>query len=313
MRIGAIDIGTNTVLLLVADVDEAGMITPLAYEQRIPRLGKDVDAQKMIGRAAFDRVTNVLREYASICENLKPERILAAGTSAVRDAKNSEEFIAHIRERTGLSIEVLSGDEEARLVYYGAVSGVPATHGSRFIAVLDIGGGSTEITVGTRQKIHDKVSLDIGSVRLTEKFFKHDPPTPEELHKAKEFVLNALGQLPTFDFANATTIGVAGTATTLAALDQGLKDFRLEKITNYRLTRPAVNGLLQKLQVMKAEEILVLSSVTEGRADILTAGTLILYTFMERADIEAITVSERGVRYGLVLKAAAVIGNQVGS
>jgi len=299
MRIAAIDIGTNTVLLLVADIDTTGTITTLAFEQRIPRLGKDVDAERIIGRAAFDRVTDVLREYTTICERLKPDRIVAAATSAVREANNRDEFIAYIKEQTGISIEVLSGEEEARLAYDGAISGVNVDGD---IAVLDIGGGSTEITVGTRQKIHDRASFNIGSVRLTEKFFKHDPPTPEELDRAREFVAETFSQLPKFDFAGATTIGVAGTVTTLAALDQGLKDFQLEKIANHRLTRSAVNMLLQKLQTMKAKHILALSSTAAGREDILTAGTLILYMFMKHAGVERIMVSERGVRYGLALR-----------
>lgn len=299
MRIAAIDIGTNTVLLLIADVDDTGIITPLAYEQRIPRLGKDVDTHRIISRAAFDRVASALREYKTLCDRLSTERIVAAGTSAVRDARNREDFIAYIKAQTGIDIEILSGDEEARLAYFGAVSGL--TSGDQ-ITVLDIGGGSTEITVGTRGNIYDRVSLDVGSVRLTEKFFKHDPPTASELLQAREFITDSLRCLPHFDFTNSLTIGVAGTVTTLAALDQGLKHFEREKITNYRLTRQVVYTLLQRLQTMKVADILALSSVTEGRADILTAGTLILHTFMELTGVKTIVVSERGVRYGLVLR-----------
>jgi exopolyphosphatase/guanosine-5'-triphosphate,3'-diphosphate pyrophosphatase len=311
MRITAIDIGTNTVLLLVADIDDAGSIATLAYEQRIPRLGKDVDAQKVIGRAAFERVADVLQEYKIICTQHKPERIVAVGTSAVREARNREEFIAYIRTQTGIEIEVLTGEEEAKLAYYGAISGL-RVRGQKSevrsqIAVIDIGGGSTEITVGTQREILHNVSVDVGSVRLTEKFLKHNPPLASELQAAKESVVQSLtSHIPyftsSFDFAQALTVGVAGTATTLALLDQGLKEFDLEKISSYKLTKSSVGNLLNKLQKMKYAEILNLSSATAGRADILTAGTLILHTYMEQTGVQAMTVSERGVRYGIALR-----------
>lgn len=300
MRISAIDIGTNTVLLLVADVDKSGTITPLLYEQRIPRLGKDVDARKVIGRAAFERVAGVLREYKRLSQKAQAEHLVAVGTSAVRDAANRDEFLAYIKQQTGIDVEVVSGKEEAELAYLGALSGVQTTN--KHFAVIDIGGGSTEVTAGTRENILANVSLDIGSVRLTERFLRHDPPTPQEFQDANDFIVQALHSLPEFDFPKALVIGVAGTATTLAVLDQGLKEFNRAKIANYRLTKPAVTNLLNKLKRMKTEEILAISAVTHGRADILTAGSLILHTFMEQSGIEAIVVSERGVRYGLVLR-----------
>jgi len=300
MRIAAIDIGTNTVLLLVAEVDDREIITPIAYEQRIPRLGKDVDARRVIGKPAFERVAGVLREYKAICEPLKPDRIAAVGTSAVRDAANREEFVSFIKAQTGIGIEILNGEEEARLAYFGALSGI-RTQSANF-GVIDIGGGSTEIVTGTREDIRNKITVNIGSVQLTERFLRHDPPTAPELEKATKLVAKALGSLPQFDFRNTVVVGVAGTATTLAALDQGLKEFDREKITGYRLTKPATTNLFTKLQKMKTDEIRSLSAVTHGRADILTAGTLILYSFMERTGVVEITVSERGVRYGLVLR-----------
>lgn len=300
MRIATIDIGTNTVLLLIVDIDDAGRITTLAYEQRTPRLGKDVDAQKIIGKAAFERVAADLREYKTICSRYSPERIVAVGTSAVRDAKNSVEFITYIKAETGIEVEIVSGEEEAKLAYFGALSGYQGPE--QLLAVIDIGGGSTEITMGTRKEIHHKISLDIGSVRMTERFLRHDPPTLSELKTAEREIAASLRVLPEFDFSRAVVIGVAGTAASLATIDQGLKEFRRERITNYHLTKPAVNNLLKKLVTMKVREILTLSTVTEGRADILTAGTLILHTFMQRTDIKEIIVSERGVRYGLALR-----------
>jgi exopolyphosphatase/guanosine-5'-triphosphate,3'-diphosphate pyrophosphatase len=300
MRFATIDIGTNTVLLLVADVDNSGAITPVAYEQRIPRLGKDVDAKKHIGKQAFERVANVLSEYKIIYERLKPEKIVAVGTSAVRDAVNKDEFVSYIKTQTGVEVEVITGEEEAKLVFFGALSGIQLDN-KRQIAVIDIGGGSTEIITGTKEEIQIKVSLDIGSVRITERFLKLNPPSTDELHEARAFIENTF-QSAHFDLKDAVVVGVAGTVTTLAALDQGLKEFDREKISGYRLTQTAVSNLLIKLQRMTTDMILSLSTLTHGRADILTAGTLILHTFMKKTSTEEISVSERGVRYGLALR-----------
>lgn len=300
MRIGAIDIGTNTFLLLVADVDEKGTVNPAAYEQRIPRLGKDVDAQKIIGKPAFERAAVILQEYKTISDRLHGERLVVAATSAVRDAANKKEFLSFIKAKTGLEIEILSGEEEASLTYLGAASGLRLHH--RAIAVVDIGGGSTEITLGTRKGIQKSFSLDIGSVRVTERYLQHDPPLSVELAVASEFVENALHHLNGYNFRKTTIVGVAGTATTLAALDQGLSNFDRTKISGYKLSRQAIETLYRRLRVLRLEKILALSNVTLGRADILTAGTLILHELMKKTNAEEIIVSERGVRYGLVLR-----------
>lgn len=300
MRLSSIDIGTNTVLLLVADIDERGVITPVAYEQRIPRLGKDVDAERRIGQPAFARVAEVLREYQEISRRLGVDRIVAVGTSAVREATNRAEFLDFIKKQTGISIEVISGEEEARLTYFGAASGLDST--LKRIAVIDVGGGSTEITVGGRTMVDRNVSLDVGSVRITERYFKHDPPQHAEVSAATKFIHDALRSVNPSQFSGTTLVGVAGTATTLAALDQGLKDFDRAKVTGYKLSVERVERLFDQLHKLNASQIRALSNVTEGRADILTAGALILLEFMKTVAAEELVVSERGVRYGVVLR-----------
>jgi exopolyphosphatase/guanosine-5'-triphosphate,3'-diphosphate pyrophosphatase len=299
MRIATIDIGTNTVLLLVADVTREGTITPVVYEQRIPRLGKGVDAAKNLQPDAMQRVIDVLKEYRAIIAQHDVSTTVVAGTSAVRDAANREEFVRRVQTEVGFSLEVLSGEEEAYWTYRGAISGIP---GIRKATVVDIGGGSTEITVGDDRKILHSVSLDVGSVRLTERFFQHNPPTHPELEAAITLVEEELAKAGAFDFTNSVLVGVAGTATTLAVLAQGLKAFSIEAVTNYKLDIDTVYLLFRALRAMRTQEIRSLSSMMEGRSDVIVAGTLIVREIMAHFKFKEMIVSERGVRYGLLLR-----------
>lgn len=299
MNVASIDIGTNTVLLLIARIDDRGGIVPVVYEQRIPRLGRGVDASRYLPPDAVERVLSVLREYRAIIDAHNPDSVVVCGTSAVRDAVNRTGFVARVREETGFTVEVLSGEEEALWTYRGAISGMPDIGKA---TVVDIGGGSTEITVGGRTAISERISLDVGSVRLTERFFRHDPPTHPELEQAIEVVENELARAGKFDFAGSTLIGVAGTATSLAILDQGLKQFDIQALINYSLELRNVDTLFRTLRTMTAEDIRRLSSVMEGRADVMTAGVLILREIMAHFKFPTMIVSERGVRYGLALR-----------
>lgn len=300
MKVAAIDIGTNTVLLLIAQVDGAGRIHTLVYEQRSPRLGRGVDADRRLDEAAMERTVEVLREYAGIIAGTAPDAVVVGATSAVRDAHNRGEFCARVADRTGLQVELLSGPDEALWTYRGAISGIPDITDA---TVVDIGGGSTEITVGDRTAVRRRVSLDIGSVRLTERHFRHDPPAAGEQEAARSAVRTALEAASDFGIGHTTLVGVAGTATALAVLDRGLARFDIAAVTNHRLERQRVQALLRRLSGMPAAAIRELSGVMEGRADIITAGTLILDGIMERFGCGALLVSERGVRYGLVLRA----------
>lgn len=299
MRIATIDIGTNTVLLLIAEVDERGHVRTLAYEQRIPRLGKGVDASQNLQSDSMQRVLAVLQEYHSVIAQHNVERTIVAGTSAVRDATNKDEFANLIHSQTGFTLEVLSGEEEAYWTYRGAISGVPSIAKA---TVVDIGGGSTEITIGNSKTILDSVSLNVGSVRLTERFFKHDPPTDTELEAARRFAKDEFVSAGRFGFKGSTLVGVAGTATSLAILAQGLKEFSIDAVTNYTLELETVHQLFRKLRAMPTNDIRQLSSIMEGRADVIVAGTLILREIMAHFAFNEMIVSERGVRYGLVLR-----------
>lgn len=305
MRIASIDIGTNTILLLIADIGNDGIVAPLVEEQRMPRLGKSVDANKVIGKQAFETVATVLLEYKAIINRYHTDIIVACGTSAVRDAANKEEFIQYIRRTTGIQIEILTGKGEALWTYRGALSGLPI--GGDQAAVLDIGGGSTEISFAiSKDPGHPNVltlnrfSFQVGSVRLTERVFKNIPPSPADIVKAQEIINTEFSTLIQWNVFGHYLIGVAGTVTTLACLNQGMKDFDSTKVNGYRLKRDRVGVWFDKLSRLTPSEMHLLSNVTMGRADILPAGTLILLEFMKRFNFEEIVVSDRGVRYGLV-------------
>jgi exopolyphosphatase/guanosine-5'-triphosphate,3'-diphosphate pyrophosphatase len=299
MTIASIDIGTNTVLLLVADIDDYATISTRIFEQRIPRLGKDVDIRKTLAPDSMTRVINVLIEYRRLLASVRVDRIVVCGTSAVRDAVNRETLVGRIRQETGFELEVLSGEDEAIWAYRGALTGMQRVGK---VTVIDIGGGSTEISVGDREQIRERISLDIGSVRLTERFFRHDPPTHPDLEAAIELIENELQRAARFSFSGSSLVGVAGTVTTLAVLAQGLPAFDITAVTNYHLMRDQVDDLFRQLRAMPSDLIRTLSSVMDGRHDVIVAGILILREIMAHFAFEELLVSERGLRYGLVLR-----------
>lgn len=298
MKIAVIDIGTNTVLLLIALITE-GKIETLTHAQRTPRLGKNIDAEGVIGKPAFLRVLEVLKDYKKIIEEYKTDKLIAFGTSVLRDVSNKDEFLNFIKNETEIDIEILESSQEAYWSYRGAISGIQENGN---IVVIDIGGGSTEISEGTLQEVKCTHSINIGAVKITERYFKNNPPNQTELNVATEFIRTAIDKIGYCSFTNSRLIGVAGTPTTLASIDLGLKDFDANKISGHRLTLVKIEEIFKKLIKMKTEEIRELSNTTEGRADILTAGTLILLEFMKFGKFNELIVSERGVRYGIALR-----------
>ncbi len=299
MILASIDIGTNTVLLLIADVGPTGAVSPLVSEQRIPRLGRGVDAARHLAPDSMQRVVSVLKEYRAILDRYRPAHVALCGTSAVRDAANRAEFVALVKAETGFEVEVMSGDDEARWTYRGAVSGLP---GVARAAVLDIGGGSTELSLGDAHGPNRSISMDIGAVRLTERFLASDPPTREELTRAIADIRSHVHGTASFDARGHTLVAVAGTPTTLAILAQGLPRFSADAVANYPLSRDRIRRLLETLSGMRVAEIRKLSEVMEGRADVIVAGTLIMREIMETHGFEEAIVSDRGVRYGIVIR-----------
>ncbi len=300
-RVSCIDIGTNTALLLMADLDpEKGTIQPVYHKQTIVRLGKNVDAAKTIDPQGLQRLIDCMVDYRQLSDEHAADTVIAAGTSALRDAKNRTEVIEAIERAAGITIECISGKEEADLTFSGAVAGMSDI--PELFTVIDIGGGSTEISMGSPGAVTESVSLDIGSVRLTERFFTTLPPPQSEIDAAKSCIDQLLtANIIPFFAAREHVYGVAGTITTIAQVDQGLKHFDALKVHNYPLSYEEVHAFLDRLKTSTLEQIIELG-IPEGRADVITMGMLILHQFMRLLGVAEIRVSIQGLRFGLAQK-----------
>ncbi|NUN71343.1 MAG: Ppx/GppA family phosphatase [Bacteroidetes bacterium] len=301
MRTGVIDIGTNTILLLVTDAAEGKLGAVLHDEQVIARLGKGVDAERMIGPETFLRAEGFLRTYRATCDALNVERICAVGTSALRDARNRDEFCRHIRGSTGIDIEILSGADEAYWTYRGGISEFIGR--SDRYSVVDIGGGSTEVIIGSGTGIESSTSIDIGAVRLTERILRSSPPETSALIEAHDYIRSLM--VPVTAELNTTfAVGVAGTVTTLAALHQKLPRYQPEKVSGYALSYEDIGAMFGMLKDRSTAQIAAFPQISAGRADIILAGIMILLGYMEAGSLKRITVSDRGLRYGIALREA---------
>ena len=312
-RVAAVDCGTNTVRLLVADIDTtAGTQRSLVRELRIVRLGQDVDRTGRLADAALVRVFASADEYAAIVTSHQVDAVRFVATSAVRDASNVDEFSHGIRERLGVDPEVISGDEEAALAYAGAtraLSGVPAP-----VAVLDIGGGSTELIMGDAAagsggppgQVRAARSLDIGSVRLTERLMPADPPTRGQVEAATLVVDQALDTLPSYGVhigEARTLVGTAGTVTTVGRLLLGLEHYDRERVDQSSFPLPEVHQLTARLLEMSVAEREAVG-VPPGRSDVIGAGALILDRVLRRCGADRLVVSDSDILDGIAWSVA---------
>jgi len=295
-RVAAYDCGTNTIKLLVADLDPGtGEEVELLRDLRMVRLGQDVDATGRLADAAMERVFAAIEDWKPQVDAYDVQAMRFCATSAARDAANADVFIKGVIDRIGVPPEVLSGDEEARLSFLGATRTLPE-HPDPTL-VLDIGGGSTEFVINGRHH-----SLDIGSVRLTERFLVSDPPRVSELESAAAFIDRELDSLTTFgvfpDLAR-TCVGVAGTVTTLAAMALDLPEYDRKAIHHSRIQRDDIREMMLRLVGMTVAERKTLPFLHPGRADVIGAGALILDRIMLRLDVDSVLVSEHDILDGI--------------
>ena len=291
MRVAAVDIGTNTTRLLVADVDD-GRVDEVVRREAITRLGESVDRRRILLPTAIARVRNVLVDYRREAELLGAERVLAVGTSAVRDADNGEAFLGEVEWSYGFTTRLLTRDEEAELTLAGVASDGPIAPRT---LVIDIGGGSTELVVVEGAGIESTVSTQAGSVRLTERFLVSDPPHGEELAACEAHVRALLPRLA-IDHA----IGVAGTVATAAKIDRG----GALSVHGDRLTREAVRGMLDRLAGLPLAERERVHGLASERAPVIVAGLVVLSEIFAYYDVQELTVSERDLLDGAALAAA---------
>lgn len=300
----AIDCGTNSTRLLV--VDAAGSVA--SRQMRITRLGQGVDTSRHLRTDAIERTLAALREFRSIMDAEHVARARMVATSAVRDASNGDLFLLSAAEVVGVEAELLPGEEEGRLSYEGATADLPPEDG--MVAVIDIGGGSTELVLKPDSEIRS-ISMDIGCVRLTERFLRSDPPRPEEISRARAAISlqldRAVETIPEVGTLgpDATLVGLAGTVSTLASLELGLEHYDRARIHHSFLTRDAVERWCDVLGKETVVERSRRAAIPEGRQDVLFGGALVLGEALQRFDLPGCLVSEDDLLDGLVLSIRA--------
>ncbi len=307
MRVAVVDIGTNSTRLLVADVTPDGGFTELDRRTTVTRLGHGVDASGSLDPAAIDRVLDTLSVYRRSIDEHEATETMAVLTSAVRDATNGSEFAARVRDEFGLDAQTLTGDEEAQLTFLGATSSRDEEAPTP-IVVIDIGGGSTEFVVGERGRVAFHVSTQAGSVRQGERFVHHDPPEREELASLAEEVRGIFrGAVPAEQRGTVVAgVAVAGTATQLAAIDQGLEPYDPERVHGYRLDEGACERILAQLAQLSAAERGEVPGLDPARAPTIIVGTLLMLEAMRAFGLETVEVSEHDILRGAALRRAGV-------
>jgi exopolyphosphatase/guanosine-5'-triphosphate,3'-diphosphate pyrophosphatase len=304
MVLAGVDIGTLTCRLLIARVGAEGRLSELHAQRQVLRLGEGLTHGGRLKPAAMARVIATLAMWRGIIETYQVDGEAVVATSAVREAANREEFLAKAKQEAGFSVEVISGEEEARRTMLGIRSGLPKDVSA--ILGLDIGGGSTEFILDRPNRPPVIRSIEIGVVRLTEQALLHDPPTAEEIARASEAVVVAADSVrPVLgDLHGTTFVGTAGTITTLAAMALGLSAYEGARIHNYRLELETVRRLERELLCRSKAQRRGMSGLEAGREDVIVAGTLILRGVMERLGYETCLVSDLGLREGIVLDLA---------
>lgn len=307
--VGAIDIGTNSVLLLVAAAS-GGLLVPIVERATITRLGEGVDRTRRLDPAAVDRTLDCLAEYGRELRALGVERVAAVGTSAMRDAEGGEAFRARARAVLGVEPRVIGGDEEARLTFHGGLAGL-ALEPSEEVVLFDIGGGSTEFIRGSlAQGIVRGLSVDVGSVRLTERVRPGDPPSAADRERLEATIAELLssadvpsfgarGAPPSADARPLAVVGVAGTVTTLLAVSRSIEPYASATVHGARLPLAELDAVVERLAALPLSERAQLPGLSPKRADVIVAGGLLCRAIVRRLGAAEVIVSDRGVRWGL--------------
>ncbi|WP_374761848.1 Ppx/GppA phosphatase family protein [Nesterenkonia aerolata] len=312
MRTAAIDCGTNSIRLLIADVaDDGASLSDVERQMRVVRLGEGVDATGELSEAALGRTFAALDEYAALIREHGAQRVRFVATSATRDARNRDEFIQGVRARLGVSPEVISGEEEAALSFAGAASVLEWDQDQR-VLVVDLGGGSTEFVLGTAAGVHSAVSTDMGCVRFTERYLHGDPPDQEQIAAAeaqvREFLEEVGGRVPLAEVQ--TVVGVAGTITTVTAQALGLQSYDRAAIHGAELDLPCITRAAGDLLAATREQRTAKGFMHPGRVDVIGAGALIWRTILAQlrvltdGRVDSAIASEHDILDGIALSAA---------
>ena len=304
-RSGFIDVGTNTILCVIAEIRDTGRFRVLADLAEITRLGEDVDRTRCIGAAAEARGLAALKRYREHCDNLGVKEIISVGTSALRDAENGTEVCDRLRDQLGFDIRIISGAEEAAYAFLAVQRGLCLS--GKDILVIDVGGGSTEMVCGNEAGLSRAVSLDLGSVRLTERFLASDPVRSDEMARMNAAITEELDRLPSYGLKpdpGLTLVGIAGTFTTLAAMEKRLARYSHSEVHGSAVALEAVGRQRARLQRKTIAERRRIVGLEPERADVMLAGAALIERIMVRYQADQVIVSDQGVRYGLLHEAA---------
>jgi exopolyphosphatase/guanosine-5'-triphosphate,3'-diphosphate pyrophosphatase len=297
-RVASIDIGTNTILLLIAKVED-GEIHPLFEIETVARLGEGVQKNGILLQEAMERGFQTLTQYLKWCQEMEVQKIFAIGTSALREAKNSELFLKMSKEKLDLTIEIISGEEEAQLSFLAVAKDLKEVEEA--ILVVDVGGGSTEFILGRDNQIIQWSSLPLGSVRFTEQFLLSDPVQEEEWKKMEDKIHQLLLKIPRAK-KPLIMVAVGGTATTLASVEQGLEEFIPEKIHHFVLKKEAFEKQVLLYRSKTIDGRKKIPGLPPARAEVILAGAAILYMAMVKIKCPSVMISCHGVRYGVLYK-----------
>jgi exopolyphosphatase/guanosine-5'-triphosphate,3'-diphosphate pyrophosphatase len=308
LRVATIDIGTNTVLLLVAERRDQGELLPVVERAQITRLGQGVDRTRSLSKEAVERTLECLATYAAEIQRIGVDAVDVVGTSAMRDVaragSSGQEFIQRTTELFGGPPRVISGEEEAALTFAGGVYGL-GLEGE--VAAFDVGGGSTELIMGRIDAgvphLESRTSLDVGSVRLTERHVQHDPPSAMELSVVSAFVLDQLLSVPRPGAAR-PLVGMAGTVTTLAAIARAIDPYNAARVHGMRLGAAEVDECARRLSALPLNERKLVPGLEPKRADVIPVGAMIVRAVLSWAGATELIVSDRGVRWGAALALA---------
>ncbi|HJQ42141.1 MAG TPA: Ppx/GppA phosphatase family protein [Jatrophihabitantaceae bacterium] len=301
MRLAGIDCGTNSIRLLVADATPSDGLVDVVREMRIVRLGQGVDRTGRLAPDALERTRVALHEYAATIRSLETDRVRMVATSATRDASNRSEFVQMVEAELGVAPEVITGDEEARLSYAGAIASLLAAEGR--VLVTDIGGGSTELVLGEGARVTNSISMDIGCVRMTERHLRDDPPTAEQVARTVDDLHEAIAAaarvvpIRTAD----TFVGVAGTVTTIAAIALGLERYDADAIHGSVISAAQIAEVTDRLLRMTHDERAALPVMHPGRVDVIGGGALVLRTLVEESGAAEVMASEHDILDGITL------------
>jgi exopolyphosphatase/guanosine-5'-triphosphate,3'-diphosphate pyrophosphatase len=291
------DVGSNSVKLRVEELGSDGGWRLRDDRQDITRLGEELQSRGIIGEAAAARTLAVIGDFAERARRLGASEIAAVGTMCLRRAANTADFVQRVRQACGLQIEIISGEEEARLAHLGVVTGLGSRPGR--LAVFDIGGGSTEFIFGEGTAIQERFSLEVGAIRLTDDFCRSDPVTPEERDRLLAAVDRELGSLRGLGPAD-LLVGIGGTVTNLSAIQQSLAAYDPERVEGSTLTRDQMAALLELLRSKTLAERRRVVGLEPKRADVILAGTVLALQIMDHLGCPVLTVSDRGLRHGLM-------------